>query len=225
MGLRPVAVIISGGVLTKLERIRSLVKEGDMLVCADGGALYARDLGLIPTAVIGDFDSLTPAFLTELRQKGSTVVEYPREKDYTDTDLAVQWALDHGAGEIILCAALGGRPDHAVANLALAERLTRQGHPTLIVDGEYELRFLYHRLEILGQRGDLLSLIPWGGAARGIRTTGLYYPLRGEDLFPGETRGISNRLLKEKAVVELQKGCLLVVHQRRGQDGENEAGL
>jgi thiamine pyrophosphokinase len=54
-------------------------------------------------------------------------------------------------------------------------------------------------------------LLPVGGAARGIVTDGLRYPLRAEELAPGTTRGVSNELLGDRGSVRLSDGTLLVV--------------
>lgn len=213
VGDRPAAVVISGGALADPASVKNYAAKGNMLVCADGGALYALNQGLVPTAVIGDFDTLPMETVDDLRGRGCEVVEYPSAKDYTDTDLAIQWAIENGAGDILLVAALGGRPDHALANLALAERVTREGHCVHLLDGENELAFTTHRLDVTGHRGEVVSLMAWGGPAEGIVTRGLLYPLKGETLNTGETRGISNRLLREQAVVEVKKGCLLVAHR------------
>jgi thiamine pyrophosphokinase len=68
------------------------------------------------------------------------------------------------------------------------------------------------RTDISGAAGDTVSLIPLNGTARGVRTEGLYYPLRDEDLYFGPARGVSNVMNGEQAAVMLREGVLLVVH-------------
>jgi thiamine pyrophosphokinase len=81
-------------------------------------------------------------------------------------------------------------------------------------DGVESAWFCRARSEVRGRSGDLVSLIPWGGEVRGVRTQGLRWPLSNETLHPHKTRGISNELTGEVAHVEIKSGLLLIVHRR-----------
>ncbi len=70
-------------------------------------------------------------------------------------------------------------------------------------------------LPIDGTPGELVTLLPAGGDARRITTKGLRYPLSGEDLLLGTTRGVSNVLDAPTASVELALGVLLIVRPGR----------
>jgi hypothetical protein len=70
------------------------------------------------------------------------------------------------------------------------------------------------RTEINGAPGDLISLVPWGGPAEGVRTDGLRWALRGETLLPERSRGISNEMLGDTARVFVEYGSVLVIHRR-----------
>jgi thiamine pyrophosphokinase len=78
-----------------------------------------------------------------------------------------------------------------------------------------EVFFCRDQAEVHGRRGDLVSLIPWGGAATGVRTNGLKWPLSDEMLYPEKTRGISNEMLAESAQIEITSGLLLIIHRRK----------
>ena len=45
---------------------------------------------------------------------------------------------------------------------------------------------------LVGEPGELISLFAVHGPASGVVTEGLVYPLRGETLEPGSSRGVSN---------------------------------
>ncbi len=184
------------------------------LICADGGARSALSLGLTPEVVVGDLDSLDEPQRQELHARGSRLVVYPPEKDWTDLELALKLAVAEGATEIIVTGALGGRLDQELANVLLLLLPELQGIPTRIVDERQEMFVTRNRASIAGQPGDIVSLIPLGGSVEGIVTVGLQYPLRDETLVSGPARGISNVMLGDTAEVTLRQGTLLVIHSQ-----------
>lgn len=190
---------------------RALTKDG-MVIAADSGASGALELGCEPTYVVGDLDSLSPQTRARLERSGCTIVRAPAEKDETDTELAIEKALDLGATSITLLGALGGtRFEHTIANILLLAAYTL---PLEIVDGNSRGWLLRGPGETLiqGKQGDLLSLFPLMAAAEGVYTENLYYPLRGETLRFGRPRGLSNVLQDRQAKVALEIGLLLVIH-------------
>ncbi|MDI6770492.1 MAG: thiamine diphosphokinase [Anaerolineales bacterium] len=217
------AIIFANGNLPDLEPARRLIHTGDTLIAADGGTRYILALGLLPSVVIGDLDSLTSDDRQRLEGSGVEIRQYPRDKDDTDLALALHYAVEAGHREILVVAALGGRLDQSLANLALLTdpRLStlRQAQGGLfdvrLDDGIEEAFFVRDHATISGNPGDTVSLLPWGGPARGVTTEGLRWPLRGETLYPHKTRGVSNELLGETATISLKSGLLLVIHRRR----------
>ncbi|MEW5938737.1 MAG: thiamine diphosphokinase [Chloroflexota bacterium] len=220
----PRCLIFANGTLPDLDSARRLLRADDFILCADGGTRHALALGLTPSVIIGDLDSISDADQREMRANGVQVFRYPREKDETDLELALDYAVEHGYREIVVVAALGERLDQTLANLALlanprhASPDTR--HPPLDIrldDGVESAWFCRARSEVRGRSGDLVSLIPWGGEVTGARTQGLRWPLSNETLYPHKTRGVSNELTGEVAQVQIESGLLLIVHRRERQ--------
>lgn len=187
----------------------------DLILAADGGALHCLKYGLPPAAVIGDLDSLAEKHLEALKALGAEIIQHPTRKDFTDLELAIDYAQKRGANPVILVGALGGRWDQTLANLLLPAAF-----PDLdlrLIDGLQEMVFLRpgRRGIITGRPGDTVSLIPLAGDAAGITTAGLEYPLDAETLRFGATRGVSNMLLLSQAEVSLVSGLLacVVIHQ------------
>lgn len=206
-------VIFAGGAFQPGKAFYEAIGSGDMIIAADRGAATALQLGYTPSIVVGDFDSLDTLLLQELSERGSQVRKVAVEKDETDTELAVQLAIEQGATSITLLGALGGaRFDHTMANILLLACF--DGVSIRIVDGPSTCWLLQGpgSSVIEGQIGDLVSLLPLTRDAIGVRTTGLYYPLHGETLYFGKPRGVSNVLIEEHAEVSLEEGMLLVVH-------------
>jgi thiamine pyrophosphokinase len=195
------------------EVVAALLRPDDRLIAADGGALHCRALGLRPEVVIGDFDSLTQADLAELEAAGSRLLRYPARKDETDLELALRWAVEQGATDILVLGALGGRWDQTLANLLLPALFAPNGSAPRIrlVDGHQQIYLIRERGQIDGGPGDIVSLIPIGGEARGVTTVGLEYPLLNGTLPFGATLGISNVLIGEAATVTIEEGVVVCV--------------
>lgn len=206
-------VIFAGGTSKTGEAVYKAIADANLMIAADSGAATALRYGCTPAIVVGDFDSLDEQLIEQLRAGGSRMVSAAVEKDETDTELAVQLALEQGATTITLLGALGGvRFDHTMANVLLLAGF--DSVPIKIVDGPSVCWLVKGpgNTTIDGHVGDLLSLLPLTGDASGIRTLGLYYPLQGETLHFGKPRGVSNVLTQEHAEVSLESGLLLVIH-------------
>jgi thiamine pyrophosphokinase len=218
-------VIIANGEPPTPHDIARWLRPHDALICADGGARAALALNLYPQHVIGDFDSLTEAELRELERRGAKLHRHSPRKDETDLELALLFAvqpspptpLPLGEGsEIIVLGGMGGRRDHELANmLLLAMPQLRDARVTLAHGTEriflIDAREGESETTLHSQSGEIVSLLPFGGDAHGVRTDGLEYPLRDESLFVGPARGVSNVMLGQEATVSLRAGMLLCV--------------
>ncbi|KAF0108969.1 MAG: thiamine pyrophosphokinase [Anaerolineaceae bacterium] len=197
-----------------LEPVRRLIQPGDLLLAADGGTRRLRALGLVPSAIIGDLDSLTADDRRWADERQVRLVAYPPDKNETDLELALAYAVEQGADEIVIAGALGGRLDQTLANLALLTDPRLAALDVRLDDGVEAAWFVRGRTRVEGSPGDIVSLLPWGRPVTGIVTDGLRWPLRGETLTPEKTRGISNEMLGGSASVSIESGLLLVVHRR-----------
>jgi len=208
------AVIFANGSLPEPDKARDLLLPDDLILCADGGLLHARALGVRPHAVIGDMDSLSREILNELTQSEVQIVLHPADKDKTDLELALDHAFELGVKEILIVAGLGKRLDQTLSNIGL---MMGDGPSTLKVridDGIEEVFFCKDQAEIHGRKGDVVSLIPWNGVVGGVRTEGLRWPLVDESLYSETSRGISNVMQADVAQVSITFGLLLILHRR-----------
>jgi thiamine pyrophosphokinase len=203
-------IIFANGDLPGLEKARALLRDDDFIIAADGGTRHALALGRTPNVIVGDLDSLPANF--EISKFDNEVVLYPKDKNETDLELAIQHALSLNPEQVLILAALGGRLDQTLGNIALISN--PQPLTIRLDDGIEEVFFCRDKCEINGAAGDLVSLIPWQGEVMGVRTTDLKWPLRDEVLYPHKTRGISNEMLGDTAAVQISSGSLLVVHRR-----------
>ena len=208
------AVIFANGSLPDLERLRAWLRPEDTLIAADGGLRHVSALGLIPHLVIGDLDSADPIEMAVAEVAGCRVSRFPAEKDETDLELAINYALAEKFPVVRIAAALGGRLDQTLGNLMLLARPDLRGLDVRLDDGCEEAWLPEGEAEILGRPGEIVSLIPLGLPVEGVETSGLRYPLQAETLYPEHTRGISNEMLENRARVQFRTGRLILIHTR-----------
>lgn len=206
------AVIFANGHLSDPDLDRARLRADDWILAADGGLHNARRLGINPSVVIGDLDSIDPRELPALAASGATLLRHPQRKDETDLELALQYAVEQGAPEILVLGALGDRWDQTIANALLLASPRLAAARTWLADGGQLLTVLRgsQSLTLEAQAGTTLSLLPLAGDAVGVRTEGLEYALSGETLDFTATRGISNTFLADSATIGLDQGLLLV---------------
>ncbi len=216
------AIIVANGHVDPDEQYGHLLRFDDLVIGADGGAALARMLGLEPQVVIGDLDSLPPELRTELESRDCQFVAHSPRKDETDTELAILYALEQGAEEIVLLAAAGDRLDHTLANVFLLALPELAGIRATIISGDSETWLLRGggQLEIRGQSGDTVTLLAVGQDAVGISTEGLEWPLNDDTLRFGPARGVSNVMTAPVARVTLRQGLLLVFRLRADKEEE-----
>ena len=208
-------IIFSNGELPDINKLRAILKDDDYIICADGGTRYASSLDIRPDLVIGDMDSTDKGYLQKLQSSGVPIELYPQDKNETDLELAIESAVELDPTEIVVVAALGGRLDQTLANIALLADQRLASINIKLDDGVEEVFFCGDQVEVRGRSGDVISLIPWQGAVAGIQTENLKWSLHNETLYPEKTRGISNEMTADVARVKISSGLLLIVHTRK----------
>jgi len=217
------AVIFVNGTIPDPGLARSVLIKGDYIVSADGGLNHLRRLSIQPDLVVGDLDSVSADERQVLENSGVEIELAQVEKDETDLELAIRAVIKRGFRQIILAGALGNRVDHTLGNIYLLGMPGLEDIEISLDDGRVEIFLVRNMKEIHGSAGDLVSLLPVNGAAEGVTTSGLYYPLKGETLQPFFTRGISNLMTGNCAAVALNSGLVLCIHTRNfdGMEGVN----
>jgi thiamine pyrophosphokinase len=219
------AIIVANGQVNEDEGYGHLVRPDDLIIAADGGASVAQQLGLVPQVVVGDMDSVPPELRAELEEGGCQFVDHPARKDETDTELAIQYALQRGAREILLLGATGDRLDHTLANVFLLGMPGLDAVPAKVVAANTEIWLLRDggELEVHGQPGDIVTLLPLGQDAIGIESDGLEWALHDDTLHFGPARGVSNVMTADTARVALGEGLLLVFRVRTSMERRSDS--
>ena len=204
--------IITGGAVHP-DHIPERPTKDDLVIAADSGLENARTLGIKVSTVVGDYDSLGHAPDVNA---GVEVVTVPTEKDVTDTQLAVEYALQKGAREITILGGLGGRLDHTLANISILEDLLTKGVRATIADGQNRVRLLHNDSTILPRSPyKYLSLLSLDPISKGVEIEGVKYPLKKARLHRTLGGfGVSNEITGNCCLVAVRKGTLLLVESR-----------
>jgi len=212
-------LILANGDWSGIERLGALAAEADWIVAADGGCTKGLEVGLQIDEVIGDLDSIPAPDRARLAEANTPVVHaFPRDKDATDLELAIEHALHRRPRRIVLFGALGERIDHTIANLHLLEKGAETGIPIELIVGRETLFAVRGELKLERAKvGDRVSLIPLSEAAR-VSTTGLRYPLCDELLYRAGSRGVSNVVSADRPALHVSEGLLWVVHASGSED-------
>ena len=203
-------LIVLGGDAPGRVLLESCARQADLIIAADRGMEAFADTTVKPDLLLGDMDSVSEALLARM-QADTQIERLPCEKDDTDGVHALDVAIARGAEQITLLGALGGRMDHALANLMLLVRAQRSGVKAQILSETVHIERVDGCLLLHGAKGDTVSLLPLG-EAKGVTLSGFFYPLENHDLDSAYPLGISNVVTEEAACVRVREGDLLLFH-------------
>jgi thiamine pyrophosphokinase len=222
--MKKVIFIVTGGELGDPEFLREQVAavKPAAVVCADRGARHLQAAGIVPTLIVGDMDSLDAESAKRYEAQGCRFIRHPREKDETDTELALGEAFGMAPAEVWIWGAMGFRIDHTLANLSLLVQGAERGVEVKLIDEWCEVFLVTRRMVLDGEVGQTVSLLPFTGEAAGVTLTGFEYPLTKAVLAVGHPRGISNRLIARQGIIETETGSLLAVRYFRPGDFPGE---
>ena len=216
------AVIFTGGTIDR-EAVREYFRKEppDLVVAADRGLEFCFHSGIHPDYIVGDFDSIRPEIIAYYRgQKEIPIDTYRPEKDMTDTDIALEKAVQMGADSIVFFGATGTRLDHTLSNIFNLVLLKERGIRAWILDAHNRI-CLPPGHELILRREDMygkyLSLFPVRGEVKGLTIEGFCYPLEDRTLIQGDGGlCVSNQLSPEadEGRIRWESGDLLVMETR-----------
>jgi thiamine pyrophosphokinase len=181
--------------------------EGAYVIAADSGFDHATRLGVKVDLLVGDLDSISAAGLG----LAGEIEQHPTDKNATDLAIALDAAARKTPSQVVVVGGSGGRIDHFLANAALLTASIYSELKLTWLPGDAAIHVVRDRIELSGSPGDVVSLLPYGGPARGVSTVGLRWPLADAVLAPGTSLGVSNQMIDATATVRLDDGVLLTV--------------
>lgn len=208
------ACLVLNGQLEDYDYIRKVMDYNtyELIIAVDGGANHLYRLGIMPNYILGDLDSIDDDIRSYYEASDVVFKKFPTKKDETDAELAVWMVEEEGLLGIDIYAALGGRIDHELANIQLLYYILDRGmYPRIISEREEIYILRNEEMNLKGSIGDIVSIIPVKGDARGITLANMEYSVEELDLKYSVTRGISNVMLAGDAYINVRDGCILVI--------------
>lgn len=206
------AAVICNGIIDDYELISSEIAKYDIIICSDGGIKHLIRMNIKPDVFIGDFDSCdyeniryNPIF------ENTVFFRHPIEKDATDTQICIDYALKNGYNYITLFSALGGRIDHELSNVFYLAYIHQNNAVGNIFSEKNIIYITDSVLKIEKKDGFKLSIIPLSSTADNITAKGLYYPLKNALLVQGDSRGVSNEFVDNEAEISVENGLIFII--------------
>lgn len=212
------AVIFAGGNINRCFANEIMQNNSfDLIIAADAGLDTVHDLNIFPDYIVGDFDSVSRhSLISFYEENGSMVLRFPEDKDFTDTQLACETAVERGFSNLVILGATGSRIDHMLCNFNLIAQLKTKGTEAFIVDENNKVYVLSNGEHIIEKNnvfGEYISFIPIDDV-NGFSLDGFLYNLKNVCLKRDTTITVSNKLLKKKATIFMENGRVLVVESK-----------
>lgn len=184
-------------------------KEKGDIFCADGGAFHLERLGIFPKEIWGDFDSITEEILEKYQANKVEIKRFPKDKDFTDSELILNHISQFDYDEIRIIGGLGGRTDHTLTNLLLIFKFKN----IVFVTEKERIFAVSQKMELKGCKGKTVSFIPFSEEVRGLTLIGFKYPLNSYTLHQGDSICMSNIALEDRCSVFFTSGKLMGIIQ------------
>jgi thiamine pyrophosphokinase len=211
MFIRAMFLIVAGGEPPGKELLHGLALKADMIIAADKGAQYCLESGITPGLVVGDMDSLDQGSVDALSALGVAMQRVNADKDQTDTEIALDEAIQRGAKHVEILGAIGDRIDHTLANIHLLRKALQHRIEARITSETQQVFLVDSSETIIGSKGLTVSFLPLTEQVEGISLTGFLYEIEDASMQIGKTYGISNVVTSDQACVKVGKGILLAV--------------
>lgn len=199
-------IFLNGELLGDEEFYKNYISKnkGD-IYSADGGANLLKKLEILPLEIWGDFDSVDLDILNEYKKNNVIIKNFPKDKDYTDGELIIQYVSSKGYDEIVIIGGLGGRKDHELSNINLLFL-----YKNIIFLTQNEKLFRVENKEILREiKGKTISFVPFSDRVEKLSLKGFKYPLKDYNLSRGESICMSNIAISDICEIEFLSGKLI----------------
>ncbi|MEK3747983.1 thiamine diphosphokinase [Paenibacillus sp. FSL E2-8871] len=206
-------VIFAGGELSP--EYFNLLDEDDFIIGADQGALFLISHGYKPDIAVGDFDSVSPEALQDIESKSKKTITCDAvNKDLTDSEMALDIAMDQQPDSILLLGVTGTRIDHSLASIQMMTRALQRQINCYVMDTHNYITLTGSQAVINDLGYTYVSLLPLTPEVSGITLEGFQYPLTNATLKLGQSLGVSNKLVSSSGTVTIRSGLLLIIQSK-----------
>jgi len=208
-------VIVSGGDPPSYELIREELKDSSFLICADSGGECLYRYNIIPNFLMGDFDSISREVLEFFRAQENCIIDtYPKDKDFTDTELVLNKAVDLGAKEIVFLGCTGTRIDHLMGNIGMILKCLKLNIKAYIKDNNNSIEITDKPIRLKKEKGTIFSLQAYCDKVKDLNIKGAKFELKHYELALGDPRTISNEFLNKDVNIDFKSGTLLIFYSK-----------
>jgi len=186
----------------------------DLVLAADGGYRTAKKMNLDIDVLLGDFDSIASEEIKEAESNGIKIIPFPTDKDKTDGELAVDYAISEMSEELVILGSFKEELDHALGNLFLLFKIDKVGIKSKLLTQKYEIEIITNEKEYLFKIGHEVSLIPVSEIVQDLNIEGFKYNLKNVNIEMGQTLTLRNVIIDKKAKVSFKKGKVLSILKR-----------
>lgn len=206
-------VIVTGGTPVSEQLLKAELALSDYTIAADGGIKMLMKYDIVPNLIVGDFDS-APKTEWLSAYENVPVVTFPKEKDYTDTELAIFEALKLPTEQICILGGTGSRLDHTLANMMLLQRIAHSGKKGRILDDHNEICVLEEGEHIVSKKmWHFFSLVPLSETLV-VTLDGFKFPLNKAHIKQASTVTISNEFIGQTGNVKIHSGRAFLILSR-----------
>lgn len=198
-------IVLNGELSDDLEKYKKrLIDNQNFIIACDGGYNNCKKLNIKPDLILGDFDSLQ-------KFEFDNILKFPKEKDKSDFELAIDYGFEKGFKDFEIWGAIGKRLDHTLFNISLLLRIKKEGgnaniyHPpyiVFIIDKEYNFGV---------RNSGFVSFYPLTSEIKGLTIKGMKYELNEKDIYLGSTETLSNEFIGKESFVNFKEGIILVI--------------
>lgn len=202
-------LLVASAPLRWTARLAEMAAEARPLLAADGGADNLARLGLRPTAVVGDLDSISPKSRAWL---GEACIVHRPDQNRTDLDKALEYAFgDLGLDRLTVLAALGGRTDHDLGNLGLLARLAL-GENLVFEAADQTVQAVEGEASLAANPGETWSFWTFDPSVR-VTVQGVRWPLKKADIAAAGNPSISNEAVDDHIRIHAIGGSVVVTRR------------
>lgn len=204
-------LIVSGGTAPSSELLKKEAQDSDYIICADSGANCLYENNIYPQMILGDFDSIKKDILLAFKNNNCKVISFPKEKDSTDSEIAVEEAIKLQPDTLVLLGFTGTRIDHFLGNLGLLSKCLSKRINAVLKDSNNTVFITDKPIKIKGKRNNFFSIQAYCDKVQDLTILGAKYPLYNYELKLGDSRTISNEFLDNEVEINFSTGKILII--------------
>lgn len=212
------AIIVSGGTLD-FEFVQDiyLSRKWDYRIAVDQGLQFFMRQDLLPTHIVGDFDSIGGRTVQHYAQcREVEILEYDPVKDASDTEIGIRLAIELGVKELWILGGTGTRLDHTLANIQCLKIAKDAGVRCYLLDLNNRISLIDSSTVLKKQEayGTYFSLFSLGRVVENLCIKGAVYELEHYQLLPYDSRCVSNEYKEDTVQISYTEGNLILMETR-----------